>query len=70
MDIDFLCVCVCVRVCVCTVLLNVIYYYESDGMVVAVICVAWDLILHTLICITLMNMREGRGQERVEVDSS
>lgn len=28
----------------CSVLLNAIYYYESDGMVVAVICVAWDVI--------------------------
>lgn len=65
MDIDFLqvrecvCVCVCVCLCVCvyTLLLNAIYYYESDGMLVAVICGARDAILltHTHICITVMN---------------
>lgn len=40
MDIDFLCTCVCV--CVYRVLLKPIYYSEFEGMVAAVICVAWD----------------------------
>lgn len=31
--------------CVCSVLLNAIYYYESDGMLVAVVCVASDVTL-------------------------
>ena len=76
MDIDFLrvyvCMCMCVYVCVCvyTVLLNAIYYHQSDGTAVAVICVACNEILRSLICITLMNVREGRGRERLEVDSS
>ncbi len=62
MDIDFR------RVCVYTVLLNAIYYYESDGMVVAVICVAWDVILHTHT--HLHNTDECEGVGGQEVDSS
>lgn len=61
MDIDFLCTCVYVHV----VLLKAIYYAELEGMKSV-----QPEILHALICIILVNVREGHTQEKLELVSS